>query len=437
MVKEILNRIASALPPNLASKFCVRAIDYDKDGDLDLFVAGRVHPGNYPKAVSSFIYRNDSRKGKLKFTDVTSVIAKDLLNIGLVCDAVFTDFNNDGWSDLILAGEWMPITFLQNNKGTFNNVTASSGVKQYSGWWNSIAPADFDNDGDIDYVVGNLGENSYYNASEQNPVSVYAKDFDKNGILECIPTKYIKDKDGVLKEFTAQTRDDVVDQMPFVKKRFLTHKPFAEATFDELFTPDELKDMIKVQANYFKSAFIKNNGNGKFEISPLPGIAQFSSLNGMLADDFDGDNNVDIVINTNDYGTEASTGRYDALNGLVLKGNGNGTFTPVTILQSGIYIPGNGKAMVKLRGKNGKYLVAAAQNRGPLRMFELKRNINIVSLNPADISSEIKYKNGSIQKQEFYYGNSFLSQSARFFCIDSNALSVTISDNKGGQRKVK
>lgn len=426
-----------ALPSNLASKFCVRAIDYDKDGDLDLFIAGRVHPGNYPKAVSSFIYRNDSKQGNLKFTDITSVVAKDLLNIGLVCDAVFTDFNNDGWSDLILAGEWMPITFLQNNKGTFSNVTASSGISKYTGWWNSVAPGDFDNDGDIDYVVGNLGENSYYNAGEQYPVSIYAKDFDNNGILECIPTKYIRDKDGILKEFTAQTRDDVVDQMPFVKKRFLTYKPFAEATFDKLFTPDELKDMIKVQANYFKSAFVKNNGNGKFEISPLPGIAQFSSLNGMLVDDFDGDNNLDIVINTNDYGTEASTGRYDALNGLVLKGNGDGTFIPLTILQSGIYIPGNGKAMVKLRGKNGKYLVAAAQNRGPLRIFELKRNTSFVSLNPADISSEIKYKNGSIQKKEFYYGNSFLSQSARFLSTDSNVLSVTISDNKGGQRKIK
>ena len=426
-----------ALPHNLTSKFCVRAADYDKDGDLDLFIAGRVQPGNYPKAVSSFIYRNDSKKGSIKFTDVTNAVADGLLNIGLVCDAVFTDFNNDGWSDLVLSGEWMPVTFLQNNKGIFSNITASSGLAKYTGWWNSIVPGDFDNDGDIDYVAGNLGQNSFYSASGQYPVSIYAKDFDKNGILECVPTKYIKDKDGILKEFTVQTRDDVVDQMPFVKKRFLTYKPFAEATFDKLFTPDELKDILKLQANYLRSAFIKNNGDGKFEISPLPGSAQFSSLNGMVADDFDGDNNLDIVINTNDYGTEVSTGRYDALNGLVLKGNGNGTFTPLTILQSGIYIPGNGKAMVKLRGKNGKYLLAAAQNRGPLTIFELKKNTRFIAVEPDDISSEIKYKNGASQKKEFYYGSSFLSQSARFLCIDNNILSVTISNSKGQLRKVQ
>ena len=248
-----------------------------------------------------------------------------LKNIGLVCDGLWSDFDNDGWTDLILAGEWMPITFLKNDKGQFKNITASSGISNYVGWWTTIAPGDFDNDGDIDYVVGNLGENTYYKASDRYPVSIYAKDFDKNGVLECIPTKYIKDKDdGTLKEFTAHTRDDVVDQMPFIKKNYLTYKAFAEATFDKLFTADEIKGALKLQANYFKSAFIKNNGNGSFEISALPGVAQFSSLNGMVADDFDGDGNLDIAINTNDYGTEVSTGRYDALNGLLLKGKGDG-----------------------------------------------------------------------------------------------------------------
>jgi hypothetical protein len=434
--KGNFNLNTTAFPENLTSKSCVRAIDYDKDGDLDMFIAGRVEPWNYPRAVSSFIYRNDSKNGNIKFTDVTNMVAKDLLNIGLICDAVFTDFDNDGWTDLILAGEWMPITFLKNDKGMFRNVTASSGISNHLGWWTTIIPGDFDNDGDIDYVVGNLGENSFYKASDQYPASIYAKDFDKNGVLECIPTKYIKDKDGIFKEFTAHTRDDVVDQMPFLKKKYLTYKTFAEATFDKLFTPEELKDALKLQANYFKSAFIKNNGKGSFEISALPGVAQFSSLNGMVADDFDGDGNLDIVINTNDYGTEVSTGRYDALNGLLLRGNGDGTFTPLSILQSGIYIPGNGKALAKLRSKNGKYLIAASQNRGPLKIFELKKNINAVPLQAHDVSAQLKYRNGLSQKQEFYYGSSFLSQSARFLNIDKNVVSVTIYDSKGGMRKI-
>ena len=168
---------SSALPQNFTSKFCVRAIDYDKDGDLDLFVSGRVDPGNYPKPVSSFIFRNDSKNGHIKFTDVTESVAPALKNIGLVCDALFTDFDNDGWQDLILAGEWMPVTFLKNDKGVFKNVTSASGISNNIGWWNTIVSGDFDNDGDMDYIVGNLGQNSFYKASDQYPVSIIAKGF--------------------------------------------------------------------------------------------------------------------------------------------------------------------------------------------------------------------------------------------------------------------
>lgn len=157
-----------ALPKNFTSKSCVRAADFDKDGDLDLFLAGRVQPWNYPLPVSSFIYRNDSQGGAVKFTDVSSMVANGLTNIGLVCDAVWTDFDNDGWQDLVLTGEWMPITFLKNDKGTFNNVTAASGIAEKKGWWTSIVPGDFDNDGDMDYIAGNLGLNSFFRASEQS-----------------------------------------------------------------------------------------------------------------------------------------------------------------------------------------------------------------------------------------------------------------------------
>src|SRR5947208_5943745 len=139
---------STALPKNFTSKFCVRAVDYDHDGDLDLFVSGRVDPWNYPKPVSSVILRNDSKNGVVKFTDVTAEVAKPLLNIGLVCDAIFSDFNSDGWPDLILAGEWMPVTFLVNDKGVFKNVTAASGIANQIGWWNTITAGDFDNDGD-------------------------------------------------------------------------------------------------------------------------------------------------------------------------------------------------------------------------------------------------------------------------------------------------
>lgn len=428
----------AAIPINNTSKFCVRACDYDKDGDLDLFIAGRVKPSNYPAPVSSFIYRNDSKNGKIKFTDVTASVAPMLNNIGLTCDALWTDFDNDGWTDLILAGEWMPIKFLKNDHGNFKDVSASSGIANKTGWWNSIVAGDFDNDGDMDYIVGNLGENSFYKASDSLPVGIYAKDFDGNGVLECIPTKFMLDKaGGSLKEFPGPNRDDVIDQMPFLKKKFLTYKTFAEATINDLFTPEQSKGMLKLQANFLQHAFIKNNGNGKFSIEPLPDVAQFSAINGMVADDFDGDGNLDVCINTNDYSTDPSNGRYDALNGLVLKGDGTGHFTVLSILQSGIFIPGNGKGLAKLRGADNSYLLVASQNRGPVKVFKNKMQTKIVALKPDDNYCLIDFGNGKKQKIEFNYGSSFLSQGSRFISIPAGAKDCIVVNSKGEKRSLK
>jgi hypothetical protein len=429
----------SALPKNFTSKFCVRAVDYDKDGDLDLFIAGRVDPWNYPKPVSSFIYRNDSKKNQPKFTDVTGEAAKGLTNIGLVCDALFTDFDKDGWTDLILTGEWMPVSFFKNEKGVFKEVTKQTGTAEQVGWWNTIAPGDFDNDGDIDYIVGNLGRNSLYRATDQYPVSIYAKDFDNNGSYDAFPALFLpaSQVDTTKKSYPAQTREDIVKQMIGMRSKFQNFRSFAVVGIDQLFSKEQLNGALILKANNLSSAYLRNDGNGKFTFTPLPVQAQFSVLNGMVVDDFDGDNNLDVLINGNDYGTEVSTGRYDALNGLLLKGNGKGDFAAQSILQSGIYIPGNGKALVKLRGKDGKYLVAAAQNRASLKIFELKRKLRFIALEPADISAEIKYKNGTLQKQEFYYGSSFLSQSARFVSVDDNVVSVTIKNSGGLSREIK
>jgi hypothetical protein len=427
----------NAIPVNLTSKSCVRAADFDRDGDLDLFIAGRVIPGQYPKPTSCFIYRNDSKNGKILFTDVTSEVAPGLINIGLTCDANWTDYDNDGWPDLVLAGEWMPITFFHNNKGKFVNATASSGISKEVGWWSSIVPGDFDNDGDIDYIVGNLGLNSFYRASDKYPVSIYAKDFDKNGIYDAVPTLYLPASmtDTTRKEFPAQTRDDLIKQMVMFRNKFQNHKSFATATFDKMFTVDEMKDALILRANNFAHALIRNLGNGKFEMVPLPPAAQYSCINGMVADDFDGDGNEDVLINGNDYGTEPSVGRYDGCNGLLLKGDGKGGFTPESILQSGIFIPGNGKSLVKLRGAKGQYLVAASQNRGVMKIFELNKSIQNISASPGEVSALIKLRNGKVQKKEFY-GSSFLSQSARFISVSGAVSSIEFVNEKGTIRSV-
>ncbi|HEY5463854.1 MAG TPA: VCBS repeat-containing protein [Hanamia sp.] len=424
-----------ALPQNHTSKLCVRAFDYNHDGKMDLFVSGRVDPWNYPKAVSSFIFRNDTKNGVVKFTDVTDKVAPDLKNIGMVTDALFTDFDNDGQTDLILVGEWMPITFLKNENGIFKKV--NTGIENKLGWWNSIVAGDFRHTGRMDYIVGNLGLNTIFNVSDSFPMYITSSDYDNNGTYDAIISLYLPDKNGgVKKEFPLFSRDDMIKQLGSLRNKFPDYKSYANATMQDVLSPDQMKASLRLKANYLKSCFLRNDGNGKFTMIPLPKEAQVSVLNGMVVGDFDGDGNLDVAINGNDYGTEVSVGRYDALNGLVLKGDGKGNFKPKSILQSGIYIPGNGKALVKLLDNKGNLMVAASQNRDVLKVFKLRRKINHIPILSDDMYAMITYKNGTIQKQEFYYGSSFLSQSARFLIVNSNMKSVEITNNSGKRRMV-
>jgi hypothetical protein len=425
-----------ALPVNYTSKLCVRASDFNKDGKLDLFVSGRVDPWNYPKPVSSFIFRNDTKNNIVKFTDVTDEVAPELKNIGMVCDALFTDFDGDAQTDLLLTGEWMPVTFLKNVNGKFKNVSAGSGIDNKHGWWNSIVAGDFRHTGRTDYIVGNIGLNTIYQVNDQYPVYCTSNDFSGNGSYQAIISLYLKDQKGQLKEFPANGRDAIIDRLPALKKQFDNYNKFATATMGEIFPSDKRKGAIRLQANMLQSCFIQNDGNGKFTMIPLPQAAQISALNGMVADDFDGDDNLDVLINGNDYSTEVSIGRHDALNGLLLKGNGKGGFTPLSILQSGIYIPGNGRALVKLQSAKGGYLVAASQYMDSLRVFELRRKTNGIQIKPDDIYALIKYTSGATEKREFYYGTSFLSQSSRFFSMPGKIKSCTITDIQGKTRNV-
>jgi len=427
---------SNALPVNYGSKFCVRAMDYNKDGKPDLFVSGRVEPHKYPKPVSSFIYRNDSENGKVKFTDVTATIAPDLQNIGMVCDALFTDFDNDNQVDLLLAGEWMPVVFLKNAGGKFSNVTSSTGIEGKYGWWNSIVGGDFRHTGRTDYIIGNGGLNTLYKASEANPVFITAKDFDRNGSYVPVTSLFLPATNGELQEFPAFGRDDIAERMPTLKKRFDNYAKFANANMDEIFTPDLRKDVIRMKATELRSCYLRNDGNGKFTMIPLPMAAQVSVVNAMVTGDFDGDNNLDVLINGNDYGTEVSIGRFDALNGLLLKGDGKGRFTPLSILQSGIYIPGNGKALAGLKSSQGEYLVAASQNRGALKLFGLQAKKQFLPVQADDVFAIIHFKNGVNQKEEFYFGAGFLSQSTRYCMVSPEVVKVEVTNSKGERRTI-
>lgn len=436
--KGKFTRDSTAFPANLSSKSCARAVDYDNDGDLDLFIAGRVEPWNYPKAVSSYLYRNDSRKGLPKFSDVTKEVAPGLQNIGLSCDALFTDFDNDGWPDMILAGEWMPVTIFHNVNGKFENVTEQSGTKSETGFWSSIVGGDFDNDGDIDYVVGNMGTNSFYRASPKFPAGVYGKDFDNNGSYDAVPTLFLRSsyEDEKIQEFPAQTRDDMIKQMISMRAKFPNYKSFASATIDKVLTDEERRGALMLKATNFRSSLFTNNGKGGFTVTSLPIEAQFSNINGMIADDFDGDGNLDVVMCGNDYGTEVSVGRYDAFNGLVLRGNGKGGFSPMTIGASGIYIPGNAKALVKFVGAGNQYQVLSSQNRDRFRVFRLNSTTTPLRIGAGETAAVISYKDGRKQRVEFPYGSSFLSQSSRFIPVNSAISRIEVFGRNGKPRVV-
>ncbi len=427
----------AALPKNVTSKSCIKAADIDGDGDLDLFVGGRCLPGKYPMPVSSFIYRNDSKNGVIKFTDVTESVCPALKNIGMVCDAVWTDFDGDGKTDLIVAGEWMPVTFFRNVGGKLLDVTSQTGIGNVKGWWNTIVAGDFDNDGDIDYVVGNLGLNAFIKGSEKEPVKMYAKDFDNNGTADAVLTLWLKDDKGEKHEYTAMNRDDIMSQMPGLKKQFNEYKAFAAADIHQIFTPEQLKGAYTVEANNFASCYLQNDGNGKFTIKPLPPLAQMAPLNGMQVGDFNVDGNLDVALLGNDYGNEVSAGRYDAMNGLVLLGNGDGNFTTQTILQSGFYVPGDAKALVALRNGKGNMLLAASQNNGPVKIFANNKSSQLLPVKPDDKLAYITLNNGKKRKQELYWGSSFLSQSARFIEANQNIKSIEVVNGKGEKRTIK
>ena len=261
-----------ALPAVESSGSCVTACDFDRDGDLDLFVGGRISPLEYPLPPESFLLRNN---GKGIFENIAP---PDLQRAGMVAAALWTDFDNDQWVDLILVGEWMPITFFKNNKGTLERfVPVQPAAATTVGWWNSLSSGDFDNDGDIDYVAGNLGLNSPYKASLKEPVCVYAKDFDHNGSIDPILCRYIGGK-----EYVSHPRETLTEQLPILKKMLTSYAIYGKSTFQDMFSAKDLEGAIIYKGTWFSSSYIENAGGGNFKVSALPVEAQTSPMFGTV-----------------------------------------------------------------------------------------------------------------------------------------------------------
>lgn len=418
----------AGLPRSYTSGAVVAAADYDKDGDVDIFVGGRVKPGEYPLAPVSSLLENKSANGNIAFQKTDQTIQKTFNELGMVTAALWTDFNNDTWQDLIVVGEFMAIRFFKNTNGELKEVSDHTGLKNTHGWWNSINSGDFDNDGDTDYVLGNLGLNARIKASAEEPLCIYANDYDKNGLIDPVMCYYI---DG--KNYIAHSRNDLIDQINPMRGRFRTYADYAEATFEKSFLKEELDAAYVVKSETFANSYLENLGEGKFKLSELPRRAQIAPIYGTLIDDFDEDGNLDVLAVGNFYSGEVFSGQYDAAIGWFLKGNGNGGFSAMDVSESGFFVQGDAKSMVRL-DINGKEGILTALNNGFLKTHIIERKIQVdYQIKPSDLFATVRFKNGSERKVEFHYGAGYLSQTTRHLKIPFGVESVAITDIQGNE----
>ncbi len=422
----------TALPDIRINSSTVKAADFDLDGDLDLFVGSRVRPMAYPSAERSYILRNESTAGQLKFVDATAEVSEALQSPGLISDALWTDFNGDSWPDLILAGEWMPLRIFENKEGKLEELK-DSGISDDNGWWNSLAPADLDNDGDMDYVVGNFGKNIYFRGSKEEPVRIYAKDLDNNGMLDPLISFYLRDSVGVKKEYLYHPWQDVVKQFSGFRKRFNSFGSFGEATLPQMFPDGLLDDALVLTFNYMDTSWVENLGNGHFRMHPLPPLAQMAPVYGILPKDLNGDGLLDLLLVGNDFGMEVQEGPADALMGLVLQNKGNGEFSPLPLEESEFFVPGDAKSLVTLQLGQEKSLIIASQNKDSLRVFEKSHEPEMkhVPLQNDEVKCRLYLDDTTFRLEEFYWGSSFHSQSSRYVNIGSEIREARFYNTKG------
>ncbi|MFK7812049.1 MAG: VCBS repeat-containing protein, partial [Maribacter sp.] len=296
----------------------VSSSDIDGDGDLDLFVGERIIPLQYGQPCSGFLLQND---GEGNFIDITLSNAKEFINLGMITDALFQDLDEDGDDDLIVIGEFMGIEIFENDQGKFTTKTNNT-LNNSKGWWNSIEAADLDNDGDIDFILGNHGLNSRFKASPTNPITLWSKDFDQNGFID--PVLTFKSKDG--KDYPYALRHHLIEQMKGLTKKFPDYESFKNASITEIFSKEELKESRQLEVNTLSSVILVNKGNFTFEIKELPVQAQLSTIYGITTSDFDKDGDLDIVLGGNLYNVKPEVGRYDATYGVYLENKGNMNF---------------------------------------------------------------------------------------------------------------
>lgn len=349
----------NALPPLSGSKSCVSAGDINGDGNMDLFIGGRTLPGQYPEISQSYLLIND---GKGNFTDKIVTLAPELQYAGMISDAEWVDMNTDGKVDLVAVGEWMPISIFINANGKLENKTKDYFDKEYSGWWNKLFIADLNGDGKRDMIIGNTGLNTQCKVSDKEPAEMYYKDFDNNGSVDPVFCFYIQGK-----SYPYITRDELLDQMSIMRTRFTDYKGYADATINEVFSKEEMKDAKHLMANCLRTVYFESGAGLKLKEKALPLPAQFSPIFTITELDYDKDGKSDLLLCGNINHARLRFGKSDANYGMLMKGDGKGNFSYISQQQSGFHIRGDVRSVIHL---NNTLLFGI--NQEPVKAYKLK-----------------------------------------------------------------
>jgi hypothetical protein len=333
-------------PPVIGNFSALEAADFDKDGDVDVFLGARTVPGNYGLPPRNYLFINDNGS----WYDATS---PSLGKIGLVTDAAWADVDSDGDADLIVVGDWMGITIFGNQEGKLDDGMT---ISNSNGWWNRVQAVDLDKDGDLDFVVGNWGLNTKFKASAARPVTMYVNDFDNNAKSEFIINWY-PPLDSQAHPFAP--KQELTSQLPALRKRILKYEDYARKTYDSLFSPDIRKRSISYHVNNLESAVLWNEGKGNFSLAALPLDAQVSPVFGIVADDLDGDGATDLWLGGNFYALKPQVGRHDASRGVFLKGMPGRSFVSQF---PGLYVEGEVRDATVIPFRGTKRIMVARNN---------------------------------------------------------------------------